>query len=125
MANSDTPKVPAAATGITLSEWGIDNQLTGFIVQSEDYTNDLVTDTTQDQKGRVVGQLDYDKHYTCTLTVIGSGTLPAPGDTFSWKDSDGGTNKSWKVQSVTFNGAYNDKKKYTINLERWTNFPSA
>lgn len=128
MADIKTSSSPLPANGKTLirdAQWGIDNSLTGFIVQSEDYTNDLVSDTTQDQKGAVVSQLDYDHHYTCTLTVIGSGTVPNVGDIdFSWKTEDGGaTTKNWKVQSVTFNGSYNDKKKYTINLERWDNFP--
>lgn len=120
---------PSGSKGqIKEADWGIDNQggsLAGFIIQSEDYTNDLISDTTQDQKGAVVGQLDYDHHYTCTLTVIGGGTPPKAGSIdFSWKTEDGGgTAKNWKVQSVTFNGSYNDKKKYTIQLERWDYFP--
>lgn len=128
MADIKTTSSPLPANGGTLirdAQWGIDNTLAGFIIQSEDYTNDLVTDTTQDQKGAVVSQLDYDHHYTCTLTVIGSGTPPTQGSIdFSWKDKENGTAKNWKVQSVTFNGSYNDKKKYTINLERWDNFPA-
>lgn len=125
ISTTSSPKPTGGKSLIRDAQWGIDNELTGFIIQSEDYTNDLVSDTTQDQKGAVVSQLDYDHHYTCTLTVIGSGTPPTAGATdFSWKDKDGGTNKTWKVQSVTFNGAYNDKKKYTINLERWDNFPA-
>lgn len=128
MADIKTTSSPLPANGGTLirdAQWGIDNTLAGFIIQSEDYTNDLVTDTTQDQKGAVVSQLDYDHHYTCVLTVIGSGTPPTQGSIdFSWKDRENGTAKNWKVQSVTFNGSYNDKKKYTINLERWDNFPA-
>lgn len=42
-----------------------------------------------------------------------------PGDTsFSW------AGKTWKVTSVTYQGNYADKKKYTIAAERWTNFPA-
>ena len=72
-------------------------------------------------------ELDYDKHYTCTLQVIGTGTLPTVGaEDFTFTDGTevGGTAKKWKVQSVTYNGSYNDKKKYTINLERWANYPA-
>lgn len=29
-------------------EWGIDNTLSGFIVQSEDISEEVITDTTQD-----------------------------------------------------------------------------
>lgn len=57
MADIKTTSSPLPANGGTLirdAQWGIDNTLAGFIIQSEDYTNDLVTDTTQDQKGAVV-----------------------------------------------------------------------
>lgn len=122
---TSSPLPENAGSLIRDASWGIDNTLPGFIIQSEDYTNDLVTDTTNDQKGAVCSQLDYDHHYTCALTVIGTGTPPTVGSIdFSWKDKENGTNKNWKVQSVTFNGSYNDKKKYTINLERWDNFPA-
>ena len=117
---------PSADTRVSDASWGIDSVLSGFIIQSEDYTEDRSTDQTQDQKGRVVYDLDYDRHYTCTLQVIGNGTLPNVGSTaFSWKESPAGSaSKNWKVQSVTYNGSYQDKKKYTINLERWQNYPA-
>ena len=102
-------------------EWGIDNTLTGFIVQSEDISEEVITDTTQDQKGAVVSQLDYDKHWTLSLGVIGdtAATLPEVGDTtFTY-----GGNK-WKVTNVTYAGSYQDKKKWTISAERWYNFPA-
>lgn len=117
-----------AGTLIRGEEWGIDNSLTGFIIQSEDITEEVITDTTQDQKGAVVSQLDYDKHWTLTLNVIGdtttapvigSGTAAEVGDTtFSY----GG--KLWKVNSVQYTGSYQDKKKWVINAERWQNFPA-
>ena len=115
-----TPVVPegAGATTIADAQWGIDNTLSGWIIQSENIQSDLVTDTTQDQKGRVIGQLDYDKHYTCQLDMIGNGTVPIPGAV----DVEY-AGETWKVQSVTYQGSYNDKKKYTVNLERWHNFP--
>ena len=125
-----TATVPADAAGFPTSakynpEWGIDNLLEGFIIQSESFNRERVTDTTQGQKGCVVAQLDYDIHYTLTLNVIGNGTLPEEGDIdfeySAWKD-DTETAK-WKVQSINYQGTYNDKKKYTINCERWANWP--
>ena len=118
--------VPSQTGVMGYSAWGIDDVLSGFIVQSEDYTEDRMTDQTQDQKGRVVYDLDYDRHWTCTLQVIGTGTLPTVGATdFQWPESEGSvTKKNWKVQSINYNGSYNDKKKYTINLERWQNYPA-
>lgn len=70
------PGNAAEMNPVSGAQWGIDCTHSGFIIQSVDYTEDRVTDQTQDQKGRVVHELDYDKHYTCTLQVIGTGPLP-------------------------------------------------
>ena len=110
------------------AQWGINNGLSGWIIQSESITREAITDTTQDQKGAVVSQLDYDEHFTLTLNMIGGtggsgdGTedtkLPEVGDTaFEY------AGKKWKVTNVTYNGSYQDKKSYTVTAERWTNFP--
>lgn len=107
---------------IRTEEWGIDNTLSGFIIQSEEIAEEAITDTTQDQKGAVVSQLDYDKHWTLTLGLIGDTTAPLPevGDIeFSY------AGHNWKVTNVSYAGAYNDKKKWTITAERWYNFPAS
>lgn len=119
----------SAASMIRGAQWGIDNTLSGWIVQSEDISNEAITDTTQDQKGAVVSQLDYDYHYTLTLNVIGGtggsgdGTedtgLPAIGSIdFQY------AGHKWKINNVSYAGSYQDKKKYVITAERWTNFPA-
>lgn len=68
-----------------------------------------------------MSQLDYDKHWTLNLGVIGDteASLPEVGDTaFAYNG------KNWKVTNVTYTGAYNDKKKWSIAAERWYNFPA-
>lgn len=115
-----TTKPTDAGQLIRGDEWGIDNTLSGFIVQSEDIAEEVIQDVTQDQKGAVVSELDYDKHWTLTLGLIGdtNATLPEVGDiTFTYAGA------KWKVNSVTYTGAYNDKKKYSVAAERWINFP--
>lgn len=118
-----------AGTLIRSNQWGIDNTLSGWIIQTEDIAKEAVTDTTQDQKGAVVSQLDYDYHYTMTLNIIGGtggsgdnsedASLPAIGSIdFSY------AGHKWKVNGVTYQGSFQDKKKYTISAERWTNFPA-
>lgn len=117
------------------AEWGIDHTLDNFIIQNETINEEVITDTTQDQKGAVVSQLDYDKHWTLTFDIIGDtaavsaalgGTLAdATGATFQTGDytfSYGGA--KWKIMSVNYAGAYNDKKKWSVTAERWVNFPS-
>ena len=110
-------------------EFGIDNTLANCIIQSESITEERITDTTQDQKGAVVSQLDYDEHFALSLTVLcdsatapitGTGSAFQPGDTsFTYN------NKKWKLTSVTYTGSYNGKKQYQINAERYRNWPAA
>jgi hypothetical protein len=106
-------------------DWGIDATLSGYILQNLNVTTERITDTTQDQKGAVVSQLDYDEHQTLSFTAIGGNgeevDLPnalKPGQT----DFTFG-NKKWKLQSVAYAGTYNGKKQYTIQAERWKNWP--
>lgn len=115
-----------AGTIIRGSQWGIDSTLSGFIIQDVQISEERITDTTQDQKGAVVSQLDYDSHWTGSMTVIGGdgsedgsvGTIQAGDTAFTW------AGHKWKVTNVTYQGTYNDKKKYSVSFERWTNFPS-
>ena len=104
------------------SQWGIDAILSGFIIQDVSINEER---TTQDQKGAVVSQLDYDQHWTMSMNVIGGdgsengsvGSISAGDIDFTW------AGHKWKVTGVQYQGNYADKKKYTINAERWTNFP--
>lgn len=121
-----TTNPATAGTLIRGSQWGIDSTLSGFIIQDVQIAEERITDTTQDQKGAVVSQLDYDQHWTGSMTVIGGdgsedgsvGSIVAGDTTFEW------ANKKWKVTNVTYSGTYNDKKKYSVSFERWKNFPS-
>lgn len=90
-----------------------------------------MTDVTQDQKGAVVSELDYDTRWDGTMEVIGlngattdeaeSATLPGLSAgmlNFPWA----GTN--WKLDSITYNGTYNDKKRFTLVFHRTRHFPA-
>ena len=120
--------LPLSAASIPSgSTWGINNVLDNCIIQSESITSEDITDDTQDQKGAMVSRLTYDRHWTLNLTFLtnqadlSSGEVSAitgPGDTqFTY----GGA--KWFVNSITYNGSYNQKKSYTINAERWQNYP--
>lgn len=119
---------PGGGSDTTGARWGIDNTLSGWIIQSEDIASENITDTTQDQKGAVISQLDYDRHWTLSLNLIGGtggsgdGTedtaLPKVGDIdFSY------AGHKWKVNGVTYNGSYESKKSYTVTAERWFQWP--
>lgn len=115
-----------AGSLIRTSQWGIDSTLSGFIIQDVTISEERITDTTNDQKGAVVSQLDYDKHWTMSMTVIGGdgsedgsvGSIVAGDTAFTW------AGHKWKVTGVAYQGNYADKKKYTVSFERWANFPS-
>lgn len=121
-----TTKPADAGTLIRTSQWGIDATLSGFIIQDVQITEERITDTTQDQKGAVVSQLDYDQHWTMEMTVIGGdgsedgsvGNVQAGDTAFTW------AGHKWKITNVQYTGNYADKKRYRISAERWTNFPA-
>lgn len=86
----------------------------------------MVTDVTQDQKGAVVQELDYDCRWDGSMTVIGPTGETAEGVTglsagmtdFQW------AGYKWKVDSVQFVGNYQSKKLYTISFHRTMHFPA-
>lgn len=110
---------------IRSSQWGIDAILSGFIIQDVSINESRITDDTQDQKGALVSQLDYDQHWEGSMNVIGGdgsedgsvGDLEVGDTTFTW------AGHKWKITSIQYQGNYADKKKYTINFFRNTNFP--
>lgn len=114
-----------AGSLIRTSQWGIDAILSGFIIQDVSITESRITDDTQDQKGALVSQLDYDQRWEGQMNVIGGdgsengsvGDLSCGDITFSW------AGHKWKITSIQYQGNYADKKKYTINFFRARNFP--
>lgn len=105
-------------TTIPAAAYGVDNLLTGFIVLSEDISEQDVVHQIFDQKGALVAEYPYDKRYDLTLTVQGAGDLPAIGSTtFTY------ATLKWKVDNISKPAVYNDTVKYTIKAYRTTNFP--
>ena len=111
---------------IRKDQWGIDSTLSGYIIQDVSINGTRITDDTMDQKGALVSQLDYDERFEGTMTVIGGdgsedGTIPGIETgmiDFTW------AGHKWKVTGVQYTGSYQDKKRYQISFERFTNFPS-
>lgn len=121
-----TTKPTDAGSLIRGSQWGIDSTLSGFIIQDVQISEERVTDDTLDQKGALVSQLDYDSRWNGSMTVIGGdgsedgsvGNLQCGDTTFSW------AGHKWKITGISYQGTYNDKKKYTVTFFRSTNFPA-
>ena len=121
-----TTKPTDAGSLIRGDQWGIDATLSGFIIQDVQISEERVTDDTLDQKGALVSQLDYDTRWTGSMTVIGGdgsedgsvGNLSCGDCAFEW------AGHKWKVTGVTYQGTYNDKKRYSVQFFRARNFPA-
>ena len=122
--------IPATAGSVINKEqYGIDFLFPGFIVQSATITQSVNEDITQDQKNAIVSRLDLDHIYDATVEVIGGssedGTLSASGGNIEVGDiAYNFAGHNWKVTGVTYNGSFQDKKRYTVTLQRSTNFPA-
>ena len=122
--------IPATAGSVINKEqYGIDFLFPGYIVQSATITQSVNEDVTQDQKNAIVSRLDLDHIYDATVEVIGGstedGTLSASGGNIEVGDiAYNFAGHNWKVTGVTYNGSFQDKKRYQIQLQRSTNFPA-
>ena len=121
--------IPATAGSVINKEqYGIDFLFPGFIVQSATITQSVNEDITQDQKNSIVSRLDLDHIYDATVEVIGGstedGTLSASGGNIEVGDiAYNFAGHNWKVTGVTYNGSFQDKKRYTVSMTRSTNYP--
>lgn len=123
---SGTTTPSNAGTLIRDAQYGIDTEISGYIIQNIQTAHSRRFDETYDQKNCLVSELDLDETWDVTLTVIGGdgdeeGTVPniTVGDTaFEWNGH------KWKVRECSFAGSFDNKKQYTVVLHRSTNFPA-
>lgn len=121
--------IPSNAGEIIRKEqYGIDFLFPGFIVQSASITQSVNDDITYDQKNSIVSRLDLDHIYDATVEVIGGstedGTLSSTTGEIQVGDiAYNFAGHDWKVTGVTYNGSFQDKKRYSVTLQRSTNYP--
>ena len=121
--------IPSGAGDIIRKEqYGIDFLFPGFIVQSASITQSVNDDITYDQKNSIVSRLDLDHIYDATVEVIGGstedGTLSSTTGGIQVGDiAYNFAGHNWKVTGVTYNGSFQDKKRYSVTLQRSTNYP--
>jgi len=93
---------------------GIENELDGYILQSENISQTSPTLNIQDQKGRTAQVIAYDKEYSCNITAIGPNTPPlSVGQTWDWKDAFG-NNLDYIVTNVERASSYGDTAKWNV-----------
>lgn len=128
--NALSPTDAASAISSSGADWGIDGHFTGIssvIVQSETVEDQPQIDQTYDQKGRLVHELTYDHVYQIQLDVIGLAGAESqlkPNTEVTYTPSGETSSSKWIVRSCRQQGAYNDKKKWSVTLERRAKFPA-
>ena len=101
---------------------GIQNTLTGFVVESENITPNDVAEQVPDQVGAIADEISYDTRTDLRLTVRSATTgTTAPATAGSTTFVYAGV--KWKVDSVEEAGQYNGLRRWNITAHRFANFP--
>lgn len=103
---------------------GIQNTLSGFVIETESIVPNDVSEQVPDQKGAVADEISYDTRTNLRLTVRSATTGTTPPATAGDKTFQY-AKKRWKVDSVEEAGIYNGLRRWNINAHRFENFPNA
>lgn len=103
------------AYATTDEQYGITTTLDGYVIESENITENPQVESVPNQKNQVADEIQYDTRYDLRLTVRGA-TKPAATilDYASQK---------WAVDSVEAAGSYNGLKRFNITAHRTSLFP--
>ena len=115
-------------SGITGSPRGISNTLTGFVIESEEFSETPVQEDFDDQMGARADEQVYDTRKNLTLTVYGQTASADISDVLTAISTSGGNSityagAKWKVDDVREAGSYQGKRRWTITAHRFDNFP--
>ena len=118
--------VPATIKG---SPRGIQNTLSGFVVESENFDTRPVQEDFDDQNGARADERVYDTEETLDLTVYGASAnadianvvVAMPTGYTGKKIVYAG--KTWKVDSCKEAGTYNGRRRWSITGHKRDNFP--
>lgn len=118
--------VPASISG---SPRGIQNTLSGFVVESEEFNETPVQEDFDDQNGARADEKVYDTRVDLNLTVYGASASADISSVMTAISGSGGNtitynSKKWKVDSCREAGTYNGKRRWTITAHRFDNFPA-
>lgn len=111
--------IPSASDSTIASQvevvYGIEETLTGYILQDLNITKDVSSYQIPDQHGDIAQVHNLQKHWTVSLTAIGPNSAPAggAGNTFTM----GGI--KYYIQSCERRATYNDTQKWALQVEAW------
>lgn len=107
--------VPSTA-GNTSVIYGVQEQLSGYILQDFNVNEDVNTVQIPDQRGAIAQVFPLQHHWTLSFTAIGSGTAPVTvGSTLKPENQD----IVYYVNSCERRATYNDSQKWAVQLEAW------
>ncbi len=109
-----TPTISGATRGIA-------NTLSGYVVQSENFTEAPVVEQVPDQNGAIGYEAVYDHRVDLSLSVIGA-TAAATKPTVT-NEIILYAGKNWFVDSCEEAGTYNAVRKWNIRAHRYDNWP--
>lgn len=118
-----TPEISGAVRGI-------DRDLTGYVIQDEDITQNKRLHRVPDQKDRTAYEEVVENTWNLSCSVISDGaSTEAPpledGDYFIYPSTGTmGTDKwRWQVDSCKEAGTYNGDRKWTVTAHRYDDWP--
>ena len=111
--------VPAIAAS---TPRGIQNTLSGFVVETENITPNDVSEPVPDQNGAIADEISYDTRTDLRLTVRSATTGKNPPTTAGAANFTYAGSK-WKVDSVEEAGAYNGLRRWNIVAHKYANYP--
>ena len=118
MAYTFVPSTAASAIAPTVI-YGVEDTLSGYILQDINVTEDINTVQIPDQKGAIAQVRGFQKHWNISFTAIGPNSAPGggAGSTITFTTSTG----SFKafVQSCERRATYNDTQKWSVTMEAW------
>lgn len=111
----------ATTPTITGAVRGIANTLSGYVVQSENFTESPVVEQVPDQLGAIGYEAVYDHRVDLSLSVISAGaSITAPTVT---NEIISYASHNWFVDSCEEAGTYNGVRKWNIKAHRYDNWP--
>lgn len=118
--------VPSSISG---SPRGIQNTLTGFVVESEEFAPTPVQEDFDDQNGARADERVYDTRRDLTLTVYGASASADISSVLTPLSPSGGytmtyAGQVWKVDIPREAGTYSGRRRWTITAHRYDNFPA-
>ena len=120
MAYNFVPEKAASDIASTVV-YGVQDQLSGYILQDINVNEDINTVQIPDQQGAIAQVRGFQKHWNISFTAIGQG-MDAPGggagEVITFTTATGTSFQAF-VQSCERRATYNDTQKWAVTMEAW------